>query len=403
MAGDVKIVDPMEFDYYSPEQMYDPYPMYRDLRSKCPVAHSRHHGGFAFASTYDESKSILSDFKNYSSNNGIGLPARPIRLFPVDVDPPEQVRFRRILNPHFTPEAAEKLRPQVERLVDQLIDGFIETGHAELGDDMVRPTLPATLLPVLGIPLEDLPKFAGWVETTMRRRVSDPEGVVRAAALIHEYVTGIVAGRRANQPGPHDVLNSLLTQPFDGRALDDDEIARTLMIIINGALDTTTVGVLEALLHLSRHPQDAERLRSGEVPYPVAIEELLRAYCPVTVMGRTVMNDGELRGEPVKAGEFIMAMPGAANRDPARFEDPDRVILDRADNEHLSFGNGAHICLGRHIARMEIEVFLRAVLTRMPDFRTPEGFEPEFDIFSGRAMKHLPVVFTPGRRLGGSA
>lgn len=398
MSSGFDVIPPEEFDYYSPEQMYDPYPMYRELRSKCPVAHSKQHGGFVYAATYAESKVILSDYRNFSSNNGIGLPARPIRLFPVDVDPPEQVRFRRILNPHFTPEAAEILRPRVEMLVDDLIDGFIERGHAELGDDLVRPTLPATLLPVLGIPLADLHKFSGWVETTMRRRVSDPEGVVRAAALIHEYVTGVVAERRANQPGPHDVLNSLLTQPFDGRGLDDDEIARTLMIIINGALDTTTVGVLEAMLHLSRNPADAERLRSGEVPYPVAIEELLRAYCPVTVMGRTVMNDLDLRGEPVKAGEFIMAMPGAANRDPEQFSDPDRVVLDRTDNPHLSFGNGAHVCLGRHIARMEIEVFLRAVLTRMPDFETVEGFEPEFDIFQGRAMKHLPVVFTPGQR-----
>jgi cytochrome P450 len=380
--------------------MDDPYPMYDELRAKCPVGRSRQHGGFVFAATYDEAKAVLSDFRHFSSANGIGLPARPIKLFPVDVDPPEQVRFRRILNPHFTPEAAEALRPRVETLVDDLIDGFIERGACELGDDLVRPTLPATLLPVLGIPLEDLNIFFGWVETTMRRRVSDPEGVVKAAASIHEYVLGVIAAHRAlPEPRPHNVLNSLMTQPFDGRILSDDEIARTLMIIINGALDTTTVGVLEALLYLSRHPEDAQRLRSGEFDYKVAIEELLRCFCPVTVMGRTVTEDTELGGLSLRAGEFIMAMNGAANRDPRQFPDAALCALDRQDNPHLSFGQGAHICLGRHIARMEIECFLKAVLTRMPDFHTEVDWRPEWDIFQGRAMKHLPVTFTPGRRL----
>lgn len=389
-----------DFNYYSEEQMQNPYPMYEEFRERCPVGRSEHYGGFAFVSRYDDAKRVFSDFQTFTSSNGIGLPGRPIKLYPVDLDPPEQTKFRRILNRHYTPEAAEAARPMVEKLVSGLIDDFIETGSADLADDLVRKTLPPTVLPIIGVPLNDLAVFSDWVDKTTRRRVSNPEGVVEAAHAMLEYLIGVVAERRKVATPPDDTLQSLIDADFKGQKLGDEDIARTLMIIINGGLDTTTVAVLESLLHLSRNPALAEGLRSGEYPWGPAVEELIRYYSPVTVMGRTVVKDVDLSGVQLKAGEYIHTMPGAANRDPRRFADADKCILDRADNDHLSFGNGAHICLGRNIARMEIQTICRQVIERMPDFRTAPDFVPEFEAFQGRAMKHLPVSFTPGKRLG---
>jgi cytochrome P450 len=340
---------------------------------------------------------VLNEFVTFSSANGVGLPPRAIKLYPVDLDPPEQNKFRRIVNKHFGKDEIAQRRPVVERIVHEQIDSFIERGEADLAEDLVRPALPRIVLPIIGLPVEDLQTFRRWSEITIRNRVSDPEGAQEAADLMFAYVKGVVSHRRST-PALQDTLGALLEGTVDGHPLTDDDIARTLMIIVNGGLDTTTTVILESLLHLSRHPEDAERLRSGAASWPVAIDEFVRLFTPSTVMMRTVVEDTELEGVRLHKGEYVQAMIAAANRDPKAFPDAGECRFDRAENPHLSFGNGAHICLGRFLARLEIEVFLDAVLTRLPDFAPPRGFEPEWWVFQGRVMKNLPVTFTPGAR-----
>jgi cytochrome P450 len=396
-SRDPAICAPADFDYYSQAQMRDPYPMYDAFRAACPVARSRSLGGFAFVTTYEGAHRVYSDFQAFSSVNGPGLPRRNVKVYPLDLDPPEQNRFRRLLNGHFSVEAAERQRPRVQQIVDGLIDNVIGAGSCDLAADIVRPTLPLTVVPMLGVPLEDVATFSAWVEYQAKNRVADPAGADAATRSAVDYLKDVVA-RRRDAADQGDVLSSLLAGDIAGRPLTDDEIAATLFIILVGGLDTTSIAALDALLHLATHPDDAEALTQGRLSWKPAIEEFLRFYCPVTGLGRTVAKDVVLEGVPLETGEFVLAMSAAANRDPARFDYPNQCRLDRTGNDHLTFGNGAHVCLGRHLARVELEVLLQTILRRMPDFAPLAGFEPDYELWQVRSMKSLPVTFTPGRR-----
>jgi cytochrome P450 len=384
-----------QFDHTSPAQMNDPYELYSTFRERCPVGKSKAYGGFSFVTRYDSVKRVYETFTLYSSTQGTGIPQMPVVMFPEDLDPPQQTRFRRVLNPRFLPEAVEKFRPLITDEVHRLIDGFIAAGSADLARDLVRPTLPAVVLPMIGIPTADLRLMCDWIETMNRGRRDNMELVVETSGRIAQHIIALAARRRA-EPPQDDILGSLLEMTIDGKKLTDQEIYQTVIIILFGGLDTTSSVMLEALLYLSRNPADRDRLRSGELAWEQAIEELLRFSSPVQGLKRTALADSEIDGTPICKGEKIMAMIGSANRDDTVFKDAAHCKLDRAENPHLAFGAGAHICLGRHLARLEVRILLQAVLERLPDYVVAEDFKPEYLVGETRGMKTLPVRFTPG-------
>lgn len=385
------------FSHHDPEMMQNPYPLYAEARGRCPVAHSDALGGFYFVMNYDQVKKVYSDYKNFSSEEGSGLPAQPVKMYPIDLDPPQQTKYRKILNPLFTPEAVAAHRPRVEKIIDDLIDSFIEDGAADLGARLVRPALSATVLPMLGVPLEDQPMVAEKLDYMVRYRTTDPAGAERCGQEMAVYLMGLAAKRRQSPP-KDDILQTLMTVRVDGALLTDDQIFRVLIIILFGGLDTTSAAIGEAIVHMSGKPGDAERLRSGEVPWATAIEEFIRYTSPIQGLRRTVRHPIELESQPLQPGDRILALNAAANRDPSRFSEPDTCLIDRRDNEHLAFGVGAHICLGRFVARLVMEVMLKAVLDRLPGYRMAADFAPEYAVGEARGLKALPVTFTPGYR-----
>jgi len=389
-----------EFSLHDEAQMQNPYPIYDEVRSRCPMAHSDELGGFYFVTRYDEAKTVYKDFRTFSSRDGTGLPAQPVEMYPIDLDPPQQTKYRRILNPAFTPEAVGKHRPRIEAIVRDLIDEFIADGAAELGAQLIRPTLSATVLPILGVPLSDQRMISANLDYLVRHRADDPVRCNQIGQEMAGYLMGISAARRTAEP-QNDILQTLLAASIDGAQLTDDTIFRVLLIILFGGLDTTSAAISEALLHLARSPDDAARLREGQVPWATAIEEFIRYTSPIQGLRRTVITETELGGVMVKPGEFILSLNGAANRDPERFVEPHRCIIDREMEEHLAFGAGAHVCLGRDLARLVMDVMLRALLERIPDYTVPNEFVPEYAAGEARGMKRLPVTFTPGRRSAG--
>ncbi len=397
MSDPFKTTPPEAFDSWSEAQMKDPFPMYAELRSRCPVAHSQRHGGFAFVSNYEGAKRVLTDFSNFSSANGVVLPPRAAKVLPIDLDPPEHTKYRRIINPHFSAEAVEKVKPNIVRVVNDLIDTFVEDGKIDLANHLVRPALPPIVMPMIGAPVEDFPKVRDWHMSILRERVANPQRVVEATEGFIGYLRALVARRRLSAP-QEDALGSLLLANIDGKSLTDENIASTLFALLLAGLDTTASTTLEILLYLARNPESVRRLTAGEVPWATAIEEFMRAFVPATVIMRTVARDIELEGVALRKGEFIQVLPGAANRDPAQFAEPERCILDRADNPHLGFGAGAHVCIGRFLAKAEIEIIVKAILKRLPDFKVAEDFEPEYWCSNTRAMKALPVTFTAGSK-----
>ena len=385
-------VDATAFSFHDAELMQDPVPFYDEMRRKCPVAHSDQHGGFYFVTNFVGAKRVYDEYLSFSSKDGTALPKQPLPLYPADLDPPEQLRLRRLLNPFFVVEAAATHAADVKEVVERLIDAFIDKGEAELQRDLIHPTLSGIVLPFMGAPMSDLPMLSSKIHHLTRHRADDPDGCARIGEELGAYLLEITDRRRREEP-KQDILQTLVDAKIEGKPLSDMEILDTLTLILFGGLDTTSAALTEGFLHLSRNPSDADRLRSGEVPWRSAIEEFVRFASPVQGLRRTVAKEVELEGRVLSPGDFVFAMNGAANRDPDRFSEPNRIIIDRQMDGHLGFGAGAHICLGQHFARTLMEVVLKTTLTRIPDLSTPGDFAPEYAVGESRVMKTLPIRF----------
>jgi len=387
------------FNLHDNVAMQCPYSTFAAWRSACPLAKSDQHGGYYFATAYDLARTIYSDHKAFTTTQGTALPPQMVTLLPIDLDPPNHTRFRKVLNPYFTVAAAAADEPRIQHIVDSLVDEFIEAGQADLALQLTRPTLARTMLPIIGVPGPDQKKIGDVLFYMVHYRTTDEKGWQEANVFIATYLNGLAGARRQQESG-NDLLQGLIEQPIDGKLLTDDEIFRVLLLTLFGALDTTHAAMSEAILHLARNPDDKLRLKSGVVPWDVAIEEFLRFSSPIQAQRRTVVHDVEIEGEKIAAGTPIMALNGAANRDPAKFADPERCMIDRDARDHLAFGAGAHVCLGRNFARMMIKVVLSTLLERLADFTLPVDFVPHYSTAESRGIKSLPVTFTPGKRLG---
>jgi cytochrome P450 len=391
-----RCVTETNFNHHDPEIMQDPYALYTEVRTGgCPLAHSPALGGFYFPTTYEGVKRVFSDFRTFSSAEGAGLPDQLVRLLPVDLDPPQHTRWRRVLNKFFTLEAAEADRARVQEIADELIDSFAARGEADVVNELTRPFLAMTMLPVLGVPMEDRRELGDKLLWMVHNRMIDFDGWVVRYGEIAEYLTGLVAKRRT-EPRKDDLLQCLVEEEFDGRMLTDTEGYQVVLLTLFGALDSTSSAMSGSLFHLGRNPRDKERLMSGEVPWAIALEEFLRFTTPIVALRRTVTKPTELDGGSLEPGDFVLACNGAANRDPAKFPNPDEIIIDRTEAaDHMTFGAGGHVCIGRHYARVMLQTCLETMMRRLPDFTVPADYEPEYTPSEARALKTLPVVFTP--------
>jgi cytochrome P450 len=380
------------FSLHNEEIMQDPYPVYDRLRSACPVGRSSQFGGFTFTTTYADTKEVYSNFRSFTSSQGASLPVHPMRLLPLEVDPPLQTKYRRLINPRFTPEAVAEKRQLVETVVEDLLDMVGPTGKSDLMSDIVRPALSRIVLPILGIPHDDQPFLAEIVSTITLKRSSDMALVETAFKNLIEYLASLVERRRSSAE-QDDLIGTLIASSKDSHSVSTDEIVRILIVTLLGGLDTTSAVMGEALLHLIRNPSELDDLRSGKLEWPKAIEEFIRFTSPVQGMRRVATEDVDLHGVPVAAGCSVVPLIGAGNRDPGQFEEPDRCVLGRTPNDHLSFGAGAHICLGRHLARLEIEVMLKAIFDRLTGICLPSDFAPRYSVSEARGIVELPVEF----------
>ena len=310
-----------------------------------------------------------------------------VSLPPLTSDPPVHGAWKRAVLPPFMPDEVAKLEPRARAMCDELIDAF----PAEGGDvvDLYTQHIPLRLTAhMLGLPEEDGELFQRWLHEIFELGISDPSFAMRATADMESYFAAEIAKRQANPTG--DLITKLMRVTLDGRPADSADVVGMLRILLIAGVDTTWSAIGSALWHLAEHPADAARLRAEPGLMPTAIEELLRAYAPVTV-AREVMRDTTVAGCPMRAGEMVMLSFPAANRDPAMFPEPDRVILDRAENRHAAFGLGIHRCIGSNLARMELTVAVETFLHRMPAFRISGPVT--WSIGAVRGPRSLPMTF----------
>ena len=344
---------------------------YDTMLAHCPVSWSDRYGGFWTLSRYDDIHDAEHDPDTYSVSPSMILPSfgtdRP--LIPLDIDPPALTPYRQLLLPFFTAKKMDMLLPRTRQVADELLDGFG-------GSSVVDVSVYCRLLPAMvfgeycGFPMEDAAQFDQWVEDIVFARTED-ESVARAAANdVYDYFRELITHRRSD-PGA-DLISELLTADHEGEPLSDDEMLDICYLLFVAGLETTAGTIRAALWHLAQHPDDLAALAADASLIPAATEEFLRALSPVQAMARTLRRDTTVGDVDMQAGERVVLAFGAANRDPAHFECPHEVQLDREPNRHVSFGLGAHRCLGSNLARREVNVALEAFVARFPLFELAE-------------------------------
>ncbi len=317
-----------------------------------------------------------------------------VPLIPLQVDPPDHRNFRRLLDPLFAPKQMNKIEPDIARLVNELIDGFIERGECDFSTEFAMPLPSQVFLKLVGLPLSELDLFLSMKDGILRPQGADlPEMQANqklAAQKIEGYFTEAVEDRKKSPRD--DLLTMFLEADVDGSRLTLDEILGICFLFILAGLDTVTDSLECFYAYLAQHPDQRQRIVADPAIIPLAAEELLRWETPVTGVPRVVKTDIELEGCPLKAGDHVGVSIGAANTDGRWLEDANTVDLSRQPNKHLAFGGGIHRCLGSHLARLELRTALREWHQRIPDYR----LAPEANLVYQNGLRqidNLPLVF----------
>ena len=395
-----------DFEILDPSYIENPFPVWEELREKCPVARSERHGGAWLLTRYEDVTGAAHDIERFSSIDvGVlgqdqppaedpDMPAElaalgEISLPPISADPPLHTWTRRLLLPWFSHKRVDGYEKMTRELANRLIDGFIAAGRADAAADYAQQIPVRVIAHILGVPEEMSDSFTGWVRDVLEF-ADDPERSQPGAMNLLMYLFGEVEKRKAD-PGD-DLISELIKTEHDGEPLDTNTVLGMVALVLVAGIDTTWSGIGSALWHLATHPEDAARLAAEPELMPTAVEEFLRAYSPVT-MARVVTEDTEFAGCPMHKGDKVLMNFPAANRDPDAFERADEVILDRAHNRHVAFGVGIHRCAGSNLARMELRVAIEEWVKRIPRFSLAEGAELTWAGGQVRGPRALPVVF----------
>ncbi|MCP5056439.1 MAG: cytochrome P450 [bacterium] len=358
----------------------NPYPFYRELREKSPVHRAYAADGWVL-SRYDDVVAVLSD-RSFSSDE------RHMRRYPIitrrrllaglpdmyeagissmlRLDPPDHTRLRGLVSKAFTPRKIEAMRPRISELIDELLAKHRPGGRLQLVRDFAAPLPVIVIAEMLGVPSSDRERFHHWSDEAIRtlggQSLEDQRRAWQAMQEMRDYFAEKIVERRHEERG--DLLAELVAAEEAGDRLSDQELFTTLVLLLVAGNETTTKLISNAMVALLRNPEQLEILRKEPDRIPGAIEELLRFDSPVQLTSRMVTGDRRFAGVDMKRGDQIVLLLGAANRDPDRFPEPDRLDVQREDTRHLAFSHGLHFCLGAQLARLEASMAIDALLTR---------------------------------------
>lgn len=392
-----------DFDLDSTEFTENYEEVLGSLVARCPVAHSNVAGGYYVVSRYDDVRACAQDWETFSSEGGFE-PGRGgdggAKLYPVELDPPYQTRWRNALGPYFSPRAIRSREANIREQVTALIDGFVERGEVDFVEEFAAH-LPGRVFfgSFLGVPLSELP----YVQTATDNAMRGPmEGRGEAWGQIAGFLDTYLKAR-LEEPPRDDFIDVILAgvEDNDGKPCSWEHKLFVIIDLLAGGIGTTTYLLAGMAHHLATHPEDRARLAADRSLWPGAIEELVRYYASIVALGRTATKDTEVAGQEIKKGDFLMLSFAAAARDPKVFENPHEVDLDRRIAVNPAFSFGPHRCIGSHIARLEATIALEEILRRLPDLALAEGGEPVYSNSTiTRNMDRLRVTFTPGPREG---
>ena len=394
-----------EMDYSSPP--YDqwdsaqPYPQWAHARAHCPVIETP---GFSFTdaappstfttTTWADADTVLRDWRTFSSSVNAEVMGPYMGELILGLDGDEHRRYRNLVAHAFRRSTLERWRSGlVEPVIEELLDAIAPAGRAELVAEVTSKFPVQVICGIMGVPTEDHEQFNEWA-MSINYGPLYPEKGMAASQAMRDYLGSLVEARRGEPTG--DLLSELVNAEIDGARLTDEKIYGFLRLLLPAGAETTYRAFGSCLLALIERPEAMARVRADRSLVPAAAEETLRWETSVTMVARVATADTEIGGCPVPARSTVSVLSGSASRDEARWDHPGEWDLDREPKPHMAFGTGAHQCLGMHLARMELEVGVNAVLDRLRNLRLdPEAGTPEISGYAFRGPQSLPVVFDP--------
>ncbi len=344
---------------------------------------------------YEEVAEVLRDNETFSSAIILAFFGDALgKHVMLGMDEPQHRRHRALVSSAFSQKAlARREQDLVERVGNELIDRFADRGRAELVREFTFPYPSQIIAGLLGLPPEDYPQFQRWsialISITVNR-----ERAIAAAEALRQYFIPILAARR--EEPRDDLISRLAHAEIDGEKLADEEIFSFLRLLLPAGVETTYRSTGNLLFGLLSNPDQLDAVRSDRSLIPQAIEEAVRWEAPLLMFTRVATRDTALAGMQIPAGSAVMPVLGSANRDEERWKDPDRFDIFRPAKPHIGFGHGTHVCLGMHLARLEMRVALNLLFDRLPNLRLdPEGDDPHIRGGVFRSPTSLPVLFSP--------
>ena len=378
------------------ETAANPQPMFKMLREATPVMAID--GVGVVLSGRAEIDEALRHPELFSSNMSAVELGNIRPLIPLQIDPPDHKKYRRILDPIFAPRQMALLEEPVSKLVNDLIDGFVERGEVDFAAEFSVPFPSQVFLTLLGLPLDELPTFLAMKDGIIRPDQVTGEARDSAAAVAHQrataasiyaYFEDVLDQRQVERRD--DILSVFLDSEVEGHQLTREEILDICFLFLIAGLDTVTATLDCMFSYLAQHPDQRQRIVDDPSIIPTVVEELLRWETPVMGVVRVALEDTELGGCPVHKGDQVMVLLGSANTDEAEFGDAEDVRFDREINRHIAFGGGVHRCLGSHLARQELRIALREWHRRIPDYSI--GPDTNLEYTAGiRSIEHFPML-----------
>src|ERR1700730_10442800 len=374
------------YQLLDPEVLANPYPLYQRLRREAPV----YWDPYLHAWVVTRYADVITVLHHFSANRtptpaqlaGIGLAElAPVAQVMVRqmlfLDAPDHTRLRGLASTAFTPARVEVLRSHIKDILDNLIEPLLSAGHMDLIADLAAPLPAIVTAEMLGVPTTDAEQLKGWsadFAEVLGNFQHNPDRASRTLKCVEEMTEYFREAIRRMRTEPREgLINALLTAEIDGDRLTEEEIIANCIVTMVGGQETTTNLIGNGVLTLVRHPDQLERLKNDLTLIPSAVEELLRYESPSQHTARICPQDTEISGKKIRKGQAVIAVMGAGNRDPERFPDPDRLDLARTDNRHLAFGWASHFCFGAPVARIEGQLALRAIVSRMSNLELEPG------------------------------
>ncbi|MFF5759772.1 cytochrome P450 [Streptomyces longwoodensis] len=395
------------FDPWDPAFVADPYPAYAELRAQGSVRYFEATDQWLVPRHADVS-ALLRDrrlgrtYLHRYAHEEFGRTAPPPEHEPfhtlndhgmLDLEPPDHTRIRRLVSKAFTPRTVERLRPYVEQLAGELVEGLRARGGGDLLTEVAEPLPVAVIAEMLGVPEGDRHLLRPWSAAICGMYELSPseetaERAVRASVEFSDYLRGLIAARR-EEPG-EDLISGLIAAHDEDDRLTEQEMISTAVLLLNAGHEATVNATVNGWYALFRHPDQLAALRADHALVPSAVEELMRYDTPLQLFERWVLEDIDIDGTTVPKGAEVALLFGSANHDPAVFTDPERLDLTRADNPHISFSAGIHYCIGAPLARIELAASMTALLTKTPTLAlaAEPARKPNFVI---RGLEGLPV------------